>query len=106
MEHESFEIEVTSASNQLFDLGAAGDLSGLHPDIIIEFERGKLVERSATDTAGNPVFDATGIRRLRFLASLRERDKLSLRMTRVFCQLMDRLERAESEVRWLRDHRD
>jgi len=30
------------------DLGAAAELSGLHPDIIVEFERGKLVERSGT----------------------------------------------------------
>ena len=105
MKHKSLEITVISASNQLLDISAASRLSGLHPDMIAEFERGKLVERSGSDQNGNPVFDEAGICRLRILSDLRDRERLSLRMTRVVCHLMDRLERAESEVRNLRSHR-
>ena len=103
MKHNSLEIAIVSVSSELYDVYSASELTGIHPDIIQEFEHGKFVERSGADNDGSPLFDESGICRLRILSDLREREKLSLRMIRVFCQLMDQLERAESEVRELRN---
>ncbi|MDF1815085.1 MAG: hypothetical protein P1V20_22975 [Verrucomicrobiales bacterium] len=104
MKHSTLEITVVSTANQTYGIECAARLTGIHPDMIEEFERGKLVESAASDKSGAPLFDEAGICRLRLLADLRERERLSLRMTRVICHLMDRLERVETEVKHLRNH--
>ena len=103
MNHKSLEITVVSISQQLYDIDTASQLTGIHPELINEYENGRLVQRSGSDGAGEPLFDESGICRLRILSDLRDREKLSLRMMRVVCQLMNRLERAESEIRFLRN---
>lgn len=105
MANERLEITVISVENRLFDVDEAARLTRIHPELIMEFERGHLVERRGTGTDDSPLFDEAGLCRLRILSDLREREKLSLRMTKVVCRLMDRLERAESEVRRLRNGR-
>ncbi len=104
MKHNSLAITIVSVSNQLFDLEAASQLTGMHPDLIQEFVNGRLAPIAGTNPEGLPLFAEDGICRLRILEDLRCREKLSLRMIRAFCHLMDRLERAEAEIRFLRNH--
>jgi len=104
MKHKALEITVVSVTDQTYSIGDAAQLTGVHPDMIEEFERGHLVARVETDENRRPVFNESGICRLRLLSDLRDREKLSLRMTRVICHLMDRLERSEAEARHLRNH--
>jgi len=104
MKQNSLAITIVSVSNQLFDLETASQLTGMHPDLIQEFVNGSLAPTAGTDSDGLPLFGEDGICRLRILADLRSREKLSLRMIRVFCHLLDRLTRAEAEIRFLRNH--
>jgi MerR family transcriptional regulator/heat shock protein HspR len=91
-----------SAEVVLYTLGDAGQLTGLHPEQIREFERAGLVCPAATSPRGDPLFNDGGLCRVRLLADLRLREKLSLRMIRAFCQLIDKLERAEAEIKNLK----
>lgn len=99
----TLEITLVSVENHLFNVAEASMLTGFHPGQIEEFEKGGLVRRAGSDPSGRPLFDEAGLCRLRLLSGLRQREKMSLRMTRLFCQLLDRLEQAEAEVRSLRE---
>lgn len=84
------------------DLDFASQLSGLHPDMILEFVRARLVT-ARVDAAGNPHFDNRAIYRLRQIEHLRQEQRTGMRMIRLIIQLLDRAERAERELRHLRD---
>ena len=103
MKQETLEITVVTVEHDLFDIDTVSNLVGIHPEMITEFTRGKLVACCGTDQTGKLLFDEAGLCRLRLLSDLRLREKLSLRMIRSICHLMDRLARAEDEVRHLRN---
>lgn len=84
------------------DLDFASQLSGLHPDMILELARAQLVTVRA-DAAGNPRFDNQAIYRLRQIERLRQEQRAGMRMIRLIIQLLDRTERAERELRHLRE---
>lgn len=102
---QRLEITLEAVHRELFDIEDAAALTGIHPDLIREYLRGRLVSCRDLDPNGWPLFDESGICRLRLLHELREREKLSLRMMRIFCSLADRLERSEEEIRRLRNQR-
>ncbi|MDF1811234.1 MAG: hypothetical protein P1V20_03440 [Verrucomicrobiales bacterium] len=102
MNSETLAITFVPARQLVFNAWQASEFTEIHPDLIVEFERAHLVNRCDTDKNGMPLFNDSGICRLRIISDLREREKLSLRMMRVFCHMMDQLDRAETEVRHLR----
>jgi hypothetical protein len=102
MKSEALAITFVPVRHRVFDARQASEFTEIHPDLIVEFERAHLVDRCDTDKNGNPLFNDSGISRLRIISDLRRREKLSLRMMRLFCHMMDRLDRAETEVKHLR----
>lgn len=88
---------------EYFDLRAAAELSGMHPEMILEFHRARVVAVAGSDATGDPRFDLRGILRLRQIEALRHECQMSLRAIRLVMGLMDRLESAESELRQLRE---
>ncbi len=90
-------------SRGFVDLDAASELSGMHPEMILEVARARMVVISRKDREGNPYFDDEAIYRLRQIEHLRLEQRAHLRTIRLIMQLMDRAEAAEREVRWLRD---
>jgi DNA-binding transcriptional MerR regulator len=90
-------------SHGFIDLKAASDLSGMHPEMILEFTRAQLVLVARKDRSGNPYFDDEGVYRLRQIEHLRHDQQAHLRTIRLVIQLMERAETAERELRNLRD---
>ena len=98
--NESLSIPV-SAGDELFDLEAAAELSGMHPEMILEFCRAHIV---ALHRRGDFLqFDNRGIHRLRLIETLRHERSMSLRSIRFVVELMERLDSAERELRILRE---
>jgi DNA-binding transcriptional MerR regulator len=85
-----------------FSLERAAELTGMHPEMILEFTRAEIVHTSGTDSDGSPRFDETEIVRLRQIEYLRAIEGASLRTIRNILALFDRLEAAEHELRLLR----
>ena len=85
------------------DLEAASELSGVHPEMILEFARARMVTVSWQDRSGNPYFDDEAIYRLRQIEHLRNQERMQMRTVRLILELMDRTETAERELRWLRE---
>ena len=87
-----------------FDLDTTTELTGVHPDLILEFTRADLLP---TARAGGEEsawqFDERAIYRLRQIDTLRQRHHTSLRVIRDILRLLDRLEETELEVRRLRE---
>lgn len=90
-----------AAVDEIFDLASAAELSGMHPEMILEFCRAHVValHRSGDD----PRFDSRGIHRLRQIETLRQERSMSLRSIRFVVELMERLDSAENELRSLRE---
>jgi len=94
-------------------LDAASKLTGMHPQMVIEFVRASLVVPSSTSRpAGDPdaesepaapAFDAAALYRLRQIEHLRTHHQAHLRTIRLVLGLLDRAEAAERELRHLRD---
>ncbi len=93
----------SEASPGFVDLDAASRLSGMHPEMILEVTRARLVVVAHKDREGNPYFDDAAIYRLRQIEHLRNQQRVQMRTIRLIIQLMDRAESAEREVRWLRE---
>ena len=85
-----------------FTLASASELSGMHPEMILEFVRADLVHVTSRDRSGAPVFREHDIARLRQIELLRSADRVSLRTIRHLMKLEDRLDAAERELRILR----
>lgn len=83
-----------------FNLSAVSEMTGLHQEFILEIVRARLVR--AAEPA-EPTFDEHGLCRLRQIADLHQRQGLNLRTVKLIVRLMDHLERAEQELRALRD---
>lgn len=98
--NESLSIPV-SAGDELFDLEAAAELSGMHPEMILEFCRAHVV--ALRHQGDDPKFDNRGIHRLRLIETLRQERSMSLRSIRFVVELMERLDSAERELRSLRE---
>jgi DNA-binding transcriptional MerR regulator len=86
-----------------FNLERAAELSGMHPEMILEFTRAEIIHTTGQDPDGSPRFDETEIVRLRQIEYLRAIEGASLRTIRYILALLDRLEAAEHELRLLRE---
>lgn len=95
-------LTITSVQSAGFDLAAVSELSGLHREFILEIVRADLVRPAEAD---GPVFDESGLCRLRQIADLRERQGLNLKTVKLIVTLLNQLERSERELRTLRDQR-
>ena len=87
----------------LFNLEAAAELSGLHPEMILEFLRAHFVKVAHRTTHGDLFFDYNGIRRLRQIQYLRKRHHVNLHTIQLFVRLLDQLAASEQELRELRN---
>lgn len=87
----------------VFDLERASDLSGLHPEMILEFLRAGLVHAHRPGEEGGPQFDEIAITRLRQIERLRRREGVSLRTLCLIMRLLDRIEDLDGELRTLRE---
>jgi hypothetical protein len=90
-----------AAADEVFDLDAAAELSGMHPEMILEFCRADVV--ALRHHGADPKFDNRGIHRLRLIETLRQERGMSLRSIRFVVELMERLDAAETELRVLRE---
>lgn len=90
-----------TGADEIFDLEAAAELSGMHPEMILEFCRAHLV--ALRHQGDNPKFDNRGIYRLRLIETLRQERSMSLRSIRFVVELMERLDSTERELRALRE---
>ena len=93
----------SEVSRGFVDLASASELSGMHPEMIIEVTRANIVLVARRDRAGNPYFDDEAIYRLRQIEHLRSEQRAHMRTIRLIMELLDRAESAERELRWLRD---
>lgn len=91
---------VQAVHHESFDLLTTADLTGMHPEMILEFSRSRMV-RSQPSANGAPRFDQHAIFRLRQIATLRQHHSMRLRSIRLVLELVDRLEAAEAELRRL-----
>ena len=81
----------------LYDLEAAAEFSGMHPDMIREFGRAQFVRIAYTSRSGSPYFDRHGVDRLRQIERLRCQRHASLHIIQYITRLLDRLELAERQ---------
>ena len=65
------EIEISNPLEQIFDVTQISELTGIHPDLVIEFEHAGLVYRQSTDRGGHPRFDVHALCRYQQIAELR-----------------------------------
>lgn len=88
---------------EFYDLETAAELSGMHPEIILELVRSRIVALIREDSRDSPRFDARAIYRLRQIEVLREERTLDMHSVRLVIGLIERLENAERELRELRE---
>lgn len=90
---------------EFYDLETAAELSGMHPGIILELVRSRIVTLTQIreEDPDSPRFDARAIYRLRQIAVLREERTLDMHSVRFVIGLIERLENAERELRELRE---
>jgi len=96
-------IQIVSAAQgeaTTFDLAALSELTGLQQDMIRELAQARLVDPVDPDGLS---FDERGLLRLRQIAALSRDRAVNLRTLRLFVDLLDRLEAAQSEMRRLRE---
>lgn len=88
-------------SPRFVDLDTASELSGLHPDLILEFARAEWIV--CQNPENDPRFDDQAIYRLRQIEFLRQSHGITMRTVRMIVDLQHRAERAEQELRRLRE---
>lgn len=86
-----------------FTVGAASEFSGMHPQVIEAFVRGRVIPSAARGDRGAPLLDEHGMARLREIQRLRTCGRTSLRTIRYVADLLDRLESAERRIEAVRD---
>jgi DNA-binding transcriptional MerR regulator len=96
-------VVVSENSERRISLQRAAELSGMHPEMILEFTRAEIVHTAGREPDGSPCFDETEIVRLRQIEHLRGDEGVSLRTIRHILALLDRLEAAEHELHLLRE---
>jgi|GEM_PF-1387525 len=87
----------------LVDLDSASQLSGMHPEMILEVARAQLVFASIIDVSGDSYFDCVAIARLRLIEHLRVGQRAHMRTIRLIIQLTDRAESAERDLHQIRE---
>lgn len=92
-----------TAGEDGFDLQTAAELSGMHPEMILEFHRSGVVAITGFGDESALRFGLRDILRLRQIEALRHEGQMSVRAIRLVVTLMDRLESAEAELRVLRE---
>jgi hypothetical protein len=101
-----YQLTCISESEQnrvsLSDLEEAAELCDLHPEMIEEFLRGRLVH-AFKNKQGDIYFDSSGVSRLRHIAYLREHEQIKFRTIRYITSLLDSLEAREKELYELRE---
>ena len=102
-ENTEAEIVVTATRHlERYSLEEACEVSGLEIERILEVTRADVVPGIAgSDEA--PEFDLRAIGRLRQLAALMEGQGIGLETVHTIARLIDRLERAEDELRYWRE---
>lgn len=103
MPSASYSIVLTPGPD--LTLSHAADMSGLHPEMILEFVRAEVINVSSHDGSGVPLFRNHHITRLRKIQHLRFVERVKFRTIRYLMKLLDRLEAAEQELRTLREKR-
>ena len=104
----TYELRLISISESdqnrayLSNLEEAAELCDLHPEMIEEFLRGKLVH-AFENNQGNIYFDSSGVSRLRQIAYLREHEQVKFRTIRYITSLLDSLAAREKELHELRE---
>ena len=101
--HRQTLVVVSEDPECQFSLERAAELSGMHPEMILEFTRAEIVHTIGEDPDGAPRFDESEIVRLRQIEHLRADEGVSLRLIRYILALLDRLETAEHELHLLRE---
>ena len=89
--------------DEWYDLRLASELSGMHPGMVREFARARVVDSFRSPSGGGPFFDQNGIHRLRQIERLRLRQRVNLRTICMVMRLLDRLDHAEHELDWFRE---
>lgn len=90
----------------VYTLEAAAELSGIHPGILLELGRARVVAVVAGEDPEAPRFDTRALYRLRQIEILRQERSLSMHSVRFVIDLIERLEAAERELRTLRERMD
>ena len=99
-----YEIVATHTKTEtVFDLTQTSELSGMHPEMILEFVRADLIHVLSSGPGDAPLFDYPALARLRQIEHFRQRENLNLRTVRYIVHLLDRLESADQELRDLRE---
>ncbi|NNC90115.1 MAG: hypothetical protein HKN82_16780 [Akkermansiaceae bacterium] len=95
---------VTTSPERAVSLDVAAELTGMHPEMILEFVRAEFVhvEFGAEGSDDRPSFDESALVRLRQIEQLRH-EHVNLRTVRYILQLLDQLDEAEQELRALRE---
>jgi len=99
MKVHRYAIVPVASSGGLTGLRAASRISGMHPDMIPEVARARLVVVAERDGAGLPFFDRRALERLELIQYLRLQQRANLRTVRMIVRLIERAERAERELR-------
>ena len=86
----------------LFTLEAAAEFCGMHPEMILEFLRARLVVATYFADNGDAYFDERAVFRLRQIEEMRTSTHFDLHSIRFVVTLLDRVEKAEAELRRLR----
>ena len=86
-----------------FTLEETASLTGLLPQIIVQYTEAEYVRALETDAAGTPCFDETGILRLRRIEEMRILHGIDRNSLAYVLRLFDRLESVEQELQILRE---
>ncbi|NNE91159.1 MAG: hypothetical protein HKN23_05890 [Verrucomicrobiales bacterium] len=92
-----------SEPKRVVDLDAASQISGIHRELIRELVRGRLVRPIRSGETDRLLFDDRGLTRLRQIADLHFGEKLHFRTVRLIVRLLDRIEVAETELKYWRE---
>ena len=97
------EISIQQHSPQVISIETLSELTGVHPEFVVELEHAELIQSIGIDARGRPSFDDTVVCEVRRIVHLHTREKMSFRMIRYILRLTRRLERVEAELRTYRD---
>lgn len=84
--------------NQQISPGQLSEASGVHEDLIIEFERIGILSSEDSDFGGRPVFTISAISRCREIDRMHRCQHLSFHFIRRWIELNERLDRAEKAL--------
>ncbi len=89
-----------ASGRQVHSLGAASELAGVHPEMILYYCRLGLVDAVGGDARSEPVFDDDAIYELRRIEHFRRHYGVSRRALPLIHRLLRDVARLEAEVRF------